>query len=116
VQPQPAGVDAAMTKLPTDDSDVVHDTDQSRYEIYDGSALAGFAEYTHEDGVVTFTHTEIEPAFEGKGLASRLIKAALDDVRRSDLRAVPVCPFVAAFVRHHSEYRDLVQQRTQGTG
>jgi predicted GNAT family acetyltransferase len=105
-----------MTKLSTEDSDVVHHTDESRYEIYDGSALAGFAEYTCSEGAVTFTHTEIEPAFEGKGLAGRLIKAALDDVRQRQLQAVPLCPFVAAFVRRHPEYRDLVEVRQEESG
>jgi hypothetical protein len=78
--------------------------------------LAGFAEYTCSEGAVTFTHTEIEPAFEGKGLAGRLIKAALDDVRQRQLQAVPLCPFVAAFVRRHPEYRDLVEVRQEESG
>jgi predicted GNAT family acetyltransferase len=107
---------AAMTKLATEDSDVLHDPDESRYEIYEGSELAGFAAYSRSNGAVTFTHTEIGAAFEGRGLAGRLIKAALDDVRQRQLQAVPLCPFVAAYVRRHPEYRDLVEVRQEESG
>jgi predicted GNAT family acetyltransferase len=79
-----------------------------RYEIRVGDDLAGFAAYTRLHGVVTFTHTEIDPAFEGQGLGSTLARAALDDVRAEGLRVVPRCPFIRAYIERHPEYADLV--------
>jgi predicted GNAT family acetyltransferase len=55
-----------------------------------------------------FTHTEVQPEAEGKGVASELIRRALDDVRRRGLSAVPLCPFVRAFIARHPDYQDLV--------
>ena len=49
-------------------------------------------------------HTETDPARAGEGLATRLIRDALDDTRRSGLEIVARCPFVRAFVRRHPEY------------
>src|SRR5579872_2871098 len=80
----------------------------SRYEIRVDGALGGYAMYRMEPGRIVFTHTEIDPAFEGHGLGSRLAAAALDDVRRRGLRMWPVCPFIAQYVRDHPEYEDLV--------
>ena len=57
-----------------------------------------------------FTHTEVVPQFEGQGLGSRLAKFALDDVRRRGLQVVPVCTFVAGYIRRHPEYHDLVSE------
>jgi len=99
-----------MTRNPTEDPDVVHDTDEHRYEVYSGSDVAGFTSYRPNGGSVTFTHTEIKPVFQGKGLAARLIKAALDDVRRRQTTAIPVCPFVVDYIRHHPDYLDLVEE------
>ena len=53
------------------------------------------------------------PAHEGKGLGSRLIAFALDEVRRQGLQAIPVCPFVAAYIRKHPQYLDLVAQSSR---
>lgn len=81
---------------------------ESRYEIrYDG-ARAGFAEYRLHGGVVAFIHTEISPQFGGRGLATELIRAALDSARTRSLQVEPFCPFVRRFIAKHPDYRDLV--------
>jgi hypothetical protein len=79
-----------------------------RYEIRVGDDVAGFAAYTRLPGVITFTHTEIDPAREGQGLGSTLARAALDDARAAGLRVRPRCPFVRAYIERHPEYADLV--------
>jgi uncharacterized protein len=53
-------------------------------------------------------HTEIDPAFEGRGLATQLIRAAMDEMRRRSIEVLPYCPFVKAFMMKHPEYADLV--------
>jgi uncharacterized protein len=90
-------------------SEVTDAVERSRYEIRvaDGT-LAGFAEYRDMDGVRVFTHTEIKREFEGQGLGSTLVRAALDAVRASGGSIVPLCPFVEHFVTEHAEYGDLV--------
>lgn len=52
-------------------------------------------------------HTEVDPAFEGRGLATKLIAGAIQDIRARGLKLVPVCPFVRAYLRRHPEDRDL---------
>jgi uncharacterized protein len=82
---------------------------EHRYEIRVDGELAGFTQYFRRQGVVTFTHTEIEPEYEGQGLASDLVRRALDDVRANGETVVPQCPFVKSFIhRHPDEYGDLV--------
>lgn len=87
---------------------VRNNEDGARYEAILAGDVAGFAEYHLREDRVVFTHTEVAPQAEGQGVASALISAALDDVRRQGKRAVPLCPFVTAYIRKHSAYADLV--------
>ena len=82
--------------------------DESRYEIHDGETLAGSIVYRRGEDVVTMVHTEVDPAFEGQGVGSELVRGALDDVRAKGLHVKPLCPFVAAWIRRHPDYADLV--------
>jgi predicted GNAT family acetyltransferase len=74
----------------------------------DVAEVAGFVDYSVQGRLVIFSHTEVDPAFEGQGIGSALVRAALDDVRRQGRRAVPVCPFVSSWIDRHPDYADLV--------
>ncbi|GEN79765.1 GNAT family N-acetyltransferase [Actinotalea fermentans] len=85
--------------------------ERSRWEARLGgpdARVAGYAAYRREDGRITFTHTVVEPEHEGAGIGSALARAALDDARTAGLRVVPQCPFIAAWIRRHPDYADLV--------
>jgi predicted GNAT family acetyltransferase len=103
-------LDDRHAKRPLGATTVRHNPRLSRYEIavYDG-VLAGAALYQRHGRRIAFLRTEIEPRHEGAGLAGGLARAALDDVRELGLEVVPVCPFIAAYIRSHAdEYLDLV--------
>lgn len=56
------------------------------------------------------THTEVPPALEGRGIGSALMRHILDHVRERGLRVVPLCPFMAAYLRRHPEHADLIAE------
>jgi predicted GNAT family acetyltransferase len=89
-------------------SDVRDNPQLLRFEIHDDGKLAGFAQYVRRPGRIFFVHTEIDPAFEGRGLGSRLAAGALDATRATGDRVVPLCPFIAQYIERHREYADLV--------
>jgi uncharacterized protein len=84
-----------------------------RFELHVDGNLAAFSEYNLLKTGVLFTHTEVLPAFEGRGIGSAIARHALDEVRRRSLMAMPVCPFIAAFLRKHPEYQDLVSPESR---
>ena len=78
-----------------------------RYEVIEDDEVA-FAAYEIDGRTISFTHTIVPRRIEGGGVGSRLIAAALDDVRARGLRFVPQCAFVAAYIERHPEYRDML--------
>ncbi len=79
---------------------------QSRYEARRDGQLLGFAAYQKTDELIVFTHTEVDPSLSGQGVGSQLVRGALDDVRGLDLRVLPICPFVQAWMLRHPESGD----------
>lgn len=91
-----------------------NDPARHQYELLDGGKRIGKAVYQEVGGAVMLTHTEVDESYEGEGLGSRLIKYALEDVRSQGKLVIPLCPFVAAYVRRHPEYLDLIHPQQRG--
>jgi len=86
---------------------------QHRYEVHVAGKLAAYAEYNVQKDALMFTHTEVLAEYEGQGLGSKLARYALDDVRKRGLLAVPVCQFIAGYIRRHPQYQDLVSEASR---
>ena len=87
---------------------VVHNPEQSRYEIHVGGAVAGFTQYRERDGAIDLVHTEIDDAYEGQGLGGQLARGALDAVRADGRKVIATCPFVKGWIEKHDDYQDLL--------
>lgn len=81
--------------------------ERKRFEIDLGDGLA-IADYNRLSQAIMFTHTEVPPAHEGKGIARRLILAGLDTARRDGLKVIPVCPLFASYMKRHPETHDVL--------
>lgn len=88
---------------------IVTNASQERYEIHLGDEIAGFTEaHPRDDGTVLFNHTLVYDAFEGQGMAGRLVAGAFDDLRERGLRAKVTCPYILGWLPKHPEYQDVV--------
>jgi predicted GNAT family acetyltransferase len=85
----------------TDDTTVTRNDEASRYEIRVGDTLAGFAKFDRRTDEIRFIHTEVDPAFQGKGLAGILAADALADAAGSGDTLVPYCPYIAEYLKSH---------------
>ena len=83
---------------------------EQRYELSVDGDRVGVVAYRDTDGRRALLHTKIDPAFEGRGLGSAIVSAALDDIRARGLRVEPLCPFVRTYIERHEEYTDLVAE------
>jgi predicted GNAT family acetyltransferase len=88
--------------------DIRDEPGEEAYVIEVDGIRAGKAEYRSIEGRRVFTHTEVDGGYSGMGLATRLVRFALDDMRAQQTQVVPLCPFFAAYIRRHPEFDDLV--------
>ena len=89
-------------------SDVVNNPALRRYElVVDGHLAAAY--YKLDGKVITFVHTEVPPELGGRGVGSKLVQGALDQVRGSGLKVIAECPFVKAWIGKHADYKDLLK-------
>jgi len=87
-------------------------TERQRYEAHLDGELAGVLEYVVKHGRLALVHTEVLPAHEGQGIGSALVRFALDDARRRQLRVIAICPYVQAYLTRHPKDEDIVVGRT----
>jgi uncharacterized protein len=80
----------------------------SRYEARVDGELAGTLYYREQPDGLVLVHTQVDDAFEGKGVGGRLVAKALDDIRGRGLNVTPVCPFASGYIERHPEYADLI--------
>jgi uncharacterized protein len=89
-------------------SDIVDNKPHHRFELVVEAHLAA-AYYKLDGNVITFVHTEVPPELGGKGVGSKLVQAALDQVRAEGMKVIAECPFVKAWIGKHPEYKDLLK-------
>ena len=95
--------------MPAMDLSVVDNEERRRFEAHDDETVAGFMVYSRRPDAVVITHTEVDGAYEGKGVGSRLVRGGLDHIRAEGRAVVPECPFVRRFLtRHWDDYADIV--------
>ena len=108
----------SQNAVPEADTEVVQNSERSRFEIQVGGRRAGIAAYRDllepGDGGEqrVFYHTEVDQEFEGQGLAAILVRQALDATREEGKRIVAVCPYVKVFVRRNHDWDECLDQPT----
>jgi len=89
------------------DLPVVHNIAAKRFEINLDGKIA-FSKYLLAGEKIIIEHTEVPLELEGRGIAGRIVRTALDYARARKLKVMPLCPFTAGFIHRHPEYQDLV--------
>lgn len=95
---------------PTSGVVVRDDPDSHSYVVDVEGKRVGKTVYHMRQGRHVFVHTEVDDAHEGRGIGSKLVRSALDDVRAKGGKVVVLCPFVTAFMSRHPEYQDLIDR------
>lgn len=87
--------------------DLVDNAENKRYEMHVENYMAKI-DYIRVKEKIYLTHTEVPIALEGKGIGSQIVLKALKDIKEKDLTLIPLCPFVATYIKNHPEWKTLV--------
>jgi predicted GNAT family acetyltransferase len=90
---------------------VIHNVEAHRFEA-DIDGFTALAAYHLRPGRIVFTHTEVPYQFRGRGVAGQIVQAGLEYAREQGLSVMPICSYVAEYIRRHPEYQSLIT--TQG--
>jgi predicted GNAT family acetyltransferase len=86
---------------------VIHEKENERFVIYvEGHEV--YVEYSMRNNLIDLHHTYTHPALRGKGLAALVVKAAFEFANENNLKVIPTCSYVQAFVRKNEQYNELV--------
>lgn len=89
--------------------EINHSPTRKSFEAIVEGRLA-HADYHIKGQRIYFTHTYVPPELEGRGIASQIVKVALEHARQEGLQVVAQCPFVSAYIRRHPEYQSLLAE------
>ena len=91
-----------------DDYELIDNTENHQYEFHIGKLVPKIEYIKSKNGEIYLTHTEVPVQLEGKGVGSQLVEKVLKDIERQELRLVPLCPFVAGYIKKHPDWRRIV--------
>lgn len=92
------------------DYQLINNKEKKRYEFQIDEHIAVIEYIKSAKGEVFLTHTQVPSELEGKGIGSSLVLKVLQDIEKQGLRVVPLCPFVAAYIKRHPEWKKLVSE------
>ncbi len=84
------------------------DDDRSRYLAVEDGHQVGLIDFHRTTEMVAIDHTETNPEVRGRGIADRLTRFAVDDIRAQDLLVIPNCPFTKAWFDDHPDDQDIL--------
>jgi len=89
---------------------VRHDSQNNRYELYLEGARVGLMDYVIDDGEISLTHAEVNPNQQGKNLAAVLLRESLASIREiGNLKVIPICSYTVKYMEKHPETHDLLK-------
>ena len=93
-----------------DDYELIDNTENHQYEFHIDKLVPKIEYIKSKNGEIYLTHTEVPVQLEGKGVGSQLVEKVLKDIERQELRLVPLCPFVAGYIKKHPDWRRIVMK------
>ncbi len=84
-------------------------TEKKQFELYSDGHVS-WIEYILTGNKIIFAHTEVPQKLEGKGIASKLVKLALENIESRGLKLIPLCPFTASYIKKHPEWMGVLDE------
>lgn len=99
-----------MANLPYDKIPLIDNHEKKEFELCVEGQIAKIEYVKTKTNKIYLTHTEVPPELEGMGEGNAIVKKVLDKIRRDKIPLVPMCPFVAAYIKRYPDYMDLLDE------
>jgi len=91
--------------------EIIHNEAENRFETWIDDQLSKL-DYMQDGDIIVMTHVGVNPEHRGQGVAGKLTQVGLEYAKEKSLRVIPMCSYVAAYIRRNPQYADLMKQRT----
>lgn len=89
---------------------LIDNSTKNQYEFHVGNLIPRIEYIKSVNGEIYLTHTEVPFGLSGRGIGSQLVRKALEDVENQDLRLIPLCPFIASYIRKNPKWKSIVMR------
>ena len=93
--------------------EVIHNEAEERFETWIDGQLSKL-DYMKDKNTIVITHVGVHPEHRGQGVAGKLTQVALEYAKEKSFRVIPMCPYVATYIRRNPQYEELTRQRADG--
>jgi predicted GNAT family acetyltransferase len=93
--------------------EVIHNEAEDRFETWIDGQLSKL-DYMQDGNTIVMTHVGVHPEHRGQGVAGRLTEVALEYAKEKSFRVIPMCPYIATYIRRNPQYEELTKQRADG--
>lgn len=90
--------------------EIIHNEAENRFETWIDNQLSKL-DYMQDGNNIVMTHVGVYPEHRGQGIAGKLTQVALEYAKEKSLRVIPMCPYIAAYIRRNTQYEVLTKQR-----
>jgi len=91
--------------------EITHNPSENRFETWIEGKLSKL-DYLEDGDTIVMTHVGVHPDHRGQSVAGKLTEVALEYARGKSLRVIPMCSYVAAYIRRNPQLAELTKQRT----
>ena len=85
-----------------------HDIESQEFEASKGGLRAFITYRSNREGKIFLVHTEVPEVWRSQGVAEKLAEYAFAYIRKNRMRIIPMCSFIKAYIKRHSEHQDLL--------
>jgi Predicted acetyltransferase len=90
--------------------EITHNTEKKRFEVLIDGQLSKL-DYIEDGNTIVMTHVGVHPDHRGGGVAGKITQSALEYARAKSLRVIPMCSYIAAYIRRNPQYVELTKHR-----
>ena len=96
-------------KIDVEKLEVIHSPAENRFETWIEGQLSKL-DYMEDGDTIIMTHVGVYPEHRGQGVAGKLTQVALEYAKERSLRVIPMCPYIASYIRRNPQYIELTSQ------
>jgi uncharacterized protein len=97
-------------EISLEELEIANNPAENRFETWIDGQLSKL-DYIEDGDTIVMTHVGVYPEHRGSGVAGRITQTALEYAREKSLRVIPMCAYIATYIRRNPQYAELTKHQ-----